>query len=454
MRLFKKAGQRSRPRSLQKAGAKVAEHRLDNGMRVLIAERHSDPVVAVLLFYGVGARNESEREAGVSHFLEHMMFKGTPAIGKGEVDRITTELGGQNNAFTGYDHTAYWFEFASDRWETALDIEVDRMKNLALDPAEFASERAVVLEELAGGEDDPWRVLARHVEDKLFPRHPYARPIIGFPDTLHAMTPESMRDYYERFYHPGNATLVLCGDVKPKAALEAVRARFGSLPAGKPFAEADCPRPPLEEPPGEVRLETRWDDASRRLVMAWRTERVGSEADYALDLALGTLTGGRMGRLQRRLVLDGSFATSVSISNDTRVDSGAFWLFAECAQGVDPAVLEQEIDDELRKLATTKLDAREMKRVRSFLRSSEAYDGETVSDLAEELGEYAVDYDWREAFDGGARHDQITPTMLRDTVARLLVPSRRVVGWCLPLAEEEAVAPPKKAKRRKKVRRS
>ena len=124
-----------------KGGATIHEHRLDNGLRVLLAERHSDPVVAVMTWYRVGARNEREHEAGVSHFLEHMMFKGSARYPKGAVDRITTQLGGVNNAFTSYDHTAYWFELASDRWERALAIEADRMQRLTLDPAEFAAER-------------------------------------------------------------------------------------------------------------------------------------------------------------------------------------------------------------------------------------------------------------------------------------------------------------------------
>jgi zinc protease len=125
----------------EKGGAKISEHQLANGMRVLIAERHSDPVVAAMLWYRVGARNEREHEAGVSHFLEHMMFKGSSKFGKGEIDRITTSLGGSNNAFTSCDHTAYWFELASDRWETALEIEADRMRSLKLDATEFSAER-------------------------------------------------------------------------------------------------------------------------------------------------------------------------------------------------------------------------------------------------------------------------------------------------------------------------
>ncbi len=415
-----------------KAGARVSEERLPNGLRVLVAERRGDPVVAAVLFYRVGARNEIEREAGLSHFLEHMMFKGSSSYGKGEVDRRTAELGGQNNAFTGYDHTAYWFELASDRWEHALDIEADRMRGLLLDPAEFEAERAVVLEELAMGEDDPWRVLMRHVEAHLFPRHPYGRPIIGYPESLKRLGPEDMRDYYDRFYHPGNATLVVAGDVSRLDALRAVRARFEGFGEGPAYAEADCYRPGLETPAGELRFSMNWDDEGRRLVLGWPTTRIGSDEDYALDLALVVLASGRMSRLQSRLVHEEGLATSVSACNDSRVEGGAFWLYAECAQGVEPAALEQALDQELERLARERAGRAELERSVEIIRSTEAFDGETISDLSEELGEWAVDCDWRMAFDGGARHARVGAEELRRTVERYLARARRVVGWCLP----------------------
>jgi zinc protease len=210
--------------------AKIREHTLANGLRVLIAERRGDPVVAVMVWYKVGSRNERDFEAGVSHFLEHMMFKGSANFGKGEIDRITTELGGANNAFTSYDHTAYWFELASDRWERALEIESDRMRTLTLDAAEYDAERAVVLEELSMGQDDPWRVLGERVQAAAIQRHPYRRPIIGYHDALSTLPVESMRDYYQRFYRPGNATVIVCGDVDAELALERVTHHFGKLP--------------------------------------------------------------------------------------------------------------------------------------------------------------------------------------------------------------------------------
>jgi zinc protease len=418
--------------SAEKAGAKIVEHHLSNGMQVLIAERHTAPVVAVLLFYRVGLCDESEREAGICHFLEHMMFKGTSAFGKGEIDLVTTVLGGSNNAFTTADHTGYWFEFASDRWEKALEIEADRMRGLLFDPAEFEAEKAVVLEELAMGADEPWRRLSREVQLALFPRHPYGRPVIGFEDTLEAMRVEDLRDFHGRFYHPGNATLVICGDVKPRGAMQRVREHFGQIEAGLPADRTSPHIPPLGEPEAEKRIITRWDDQARRLCVVWPTAPVGTDEDYAFDLITVLLTCGRLSRLYRRLVLDEGLAVSVSSSNDTRVAGGAWWIFAEAADGVEPETLESAIDEEVERLRTELVPARELKRARAMLAASEAYESETATDLAENLGEFAADVNWRLAIEGKARIAAIKPAFLRRIAKRFLTRERRVLGWSLP----------------------
>ena len=419
---------------VQRAGATINEAQLKNGLDVLIAERHDDPVVCVILYYAVGSVSESDAEAGMSHFLEHMMFKGSALYQKGEVDRLTTMLGGQNNAFTGKDHTAYWMRFASDRWETALEIEADRMRGLTLDPLEFDAERQVVLEELSMGLDDPWSVLMSAVETALFGRHPYARPIIGYPESLKAMTPEMMRAFHARFYHPANAKLVIAGDVEPKAALKAVEAFLGALPPGPKDAGAFAlPTPP----PGEAnsRMTLSWDDQGRRLCMAWPGALVGSEADYDLDMIAEVLTGGKASRLVKRLVDDEGLAISVSMSNDTRVHGGAIWLMAECKSGIAPEVLESAIDEELQRLCEENVPKSELKRVLARLLSGDIQQGETVSELAEELGGMAIDLHWDRAFDGGVHHALVTPKRLKATAQALLSPMRRIVGWSLPESE-------------------
>jgi zinc protease len=321
----------------------------------------------------------------------------------------------------------------------ALELEADRMRGLTLDPAEFEAEKAVVLEELAMGLDDPWRRLSQRMHESLFARHPYRRPVIGYVDTLQRMQPADMRAYYERFYHPGNATIVICGDIRKRPTLAKIRAHFGQIAAGPPAAQVDCFRPALDEPLGEQRFVTYWDDSATRIMMAWPTVPVGVPEDDCLDVISTVLSGGRLARLHRRLVLEAGLATSIATNNATMVEGGAFWLYAECVQGVEAHVLEAAIDVELERLARELVPAAELTRAKRTLAATEAYEGETVTDLAENIGEYAIDADWHLALDGRERIARVRATDVRKNVARFLTRPRRVVGWSLPEQERERV---------------
>jgi len=411
-------------------GAKVHEHRLRNGLRVILLERPDIPVVTSLLWYGAGSRHEAPHEAGVAHFLEHMMFKGTKRFGKGVVDATTTSLGGSINAFTSYDHTAYWFELASDRFEAALELEADRMGGLLLDPVEFRNEKAVVLEELSMGRDSPWGRLRQDVSHVQFGRHPYGAPIIGHPETLESMHVDLMRGWYERTYQPCMGTLVLAGELHPSSTLSLVRKHFGKVPRGEPAPFVPCA--PLRAPEGERRIEKRWDDAASRMIMAWRTTSVGTDEDFDLDLIDTLLTGGRVSRLHKRLVLTEGLATMVGSSSETLVEGGAFWLHSEAVPGVDPAALEKVVDEEIQRLAEELVPAQEMRRVQRTLRSLDAYEAETVSDLAEWFGGLAVDADWRLLLELEERRAQVNARRIRVTARKLLTSDRRVIGWSLP----------------------
>ncbi|TAJ03105.1 MAG: insulinase family protein [Planctomycetota bacterium] len=422
---------RTQRNSIRLGGAECSEQRLANGLRVLVAERHSDPIVATVLCYRVGARDEREEEAGLSHFLEHMMFKGSPHYGKGAIDGETARLGGSNNAFTGHDHTAYWFELAADRWEAALAIEADRMRALLLEPAEFDAERDVVLEELAMGEDDPWGVLMRRVEAVLHPHHPYGRPIIGFEHTLRGATPDSMRAYHRTHYRPDNALLVVAGDVDRASALRAAERHLGRRGV---HGHASAPRRAAFAAPSgaRTRIVQRWPDAARRLCFAFHTCKVGTREDRALDVLSTVLGAGRLSRLQKRLVYDERLAVWVSVSNDTRVDSGLLWVLAEASEGVEVATLERAIEQELARLRNEPIGAHELARALALIRSSEAFECESISSLAQELAVEGVDHDWRECFDGGARYRGLGPRELRAVAQAVLDPERCAIGESLP----------------------
>jgi zinc protease len=244
-----------------------------------------------------------------------------------------------------------------------------------------------------------------------------------------------MRDYYGRFYRPENAVLVVCGDFEPARALAAVRENFGGIGRDARTGGKDSParfKPSIEKPTGEQRLEVRWEDEGKRLCMAWPTVSVATKDDWTLDLASIVLAGGKLSRLYRRLVVEQRLATTVSCQNDTRVEGGVFWLFAEAAQGVEPAALERAIDAEIDRLAAEDVSRGELARAKRMIVAGEAHDSETVSDLAEDLGEFAVDARWQLALEARDLVTAVSAGAIRECAGRLLRPERRVVGWCLP----------------------
>src|SRR5882672_6498030 len=218
------------------AGEDVRRTLLDNGLVVLTKEVHTSPIVTTMIWYRVGSRNEEIGHTGKSHFLEHMLFKGTNRFKKGEIDLLTLKNGGSNNAFTSHDFTAYYFNFASDRWNIALEIEADRMVNCVFDPDEFEAEKKVVIEELKGGLDSPWGLLIQEVNAAAYKVHPYRNPVIGWLQDVERATAEEQQAYYHRNYQPNNAILSIAGDIDSDRVLDEVASRFGGIPAGRQAA--------------------------------------------------------------------------------------------------------------------------------------------------------------------------------------------------------------------------
>ncbi|MDE3035354.1 MAG: insulinase family protein, partial [Nitrospirota bacterium] len=237
--------------------AETKEYVLANGLKVLLVESPKAPVVTVQIWYKVGSRNEVMGRAGLSHMLEHMMFKGTPKYGKGLFSKTIRKNGGNDNAFTSQDFTGYFENLAADRTELALELEADRLRGLLLDDKEFQLEREVVKEERRlRTEDDPQSFLAESLFAQAFLMHPYHWPIIGwFPD-LNAMTREDLKQHYDTYYVPNNATLVVVGDIKAEALLPTITRLFEPIPS-KPVPPAQIVAEPEQR--GERRIVDKRD---------------------------------------------------------------------------------------------------------------------------------------------------------------------------------------------------
>jgi zinc protease len=392
--------------------------------------------VVTVLWYGVGAAHEEEEIAGVAHFLEHMMFKGSRRYGPGEVDRKTQALGGSNNAFTGYDATAYYFSFAGDRWTEALDIEADRMAGLTLDPEEVDRERRVILEELSMYEEDPWDSLEFKAHRKLYGGHPYGRRILGTRESLRLVESEVLREHHRRSYRPGNGVLVVAGDID-RSALEQVERCFGHLPVG-----LESPRPetlpPVRSPEGLLRIVQHKGDTPRILLLL--PAPPAASPDYApLRLLLTVLAGGRASRLQRKLIDEEQICSSISAGLTETVLPSAASIAAEVMPGVEPQRAEERILDEVERLESQPPTAKEVERARAVLLSDWVFSHERIDQRAFLAGLAETLFDSRYPLRHLERLGSCLPSELPELVHRYLRPKRSgVLAWSLPEADREA----------------
>ncbi|PIE24663.1 MAG: peptidase M16 [Planctomycetota bacterium] len=404
---------------------------LKNGLRVLLVESHVLPVVSHWLWYTVGSRDERSGETGVSHFLEHMMFKGTDRYPKGSIDTLTARLGGSNNAMTSYDYTTYYFNLKSDRWTEALEIEASRMQHCLLDGAEFEAEKKVVLEELMRGKDEPWSPLWEAVSSMAYLVHPYHHPIIGWREELERMPVETMRSYYERHYAPDRGILVVVGDIQHEQAMGEIEARLGDIPA------SGCEREPvLAEPPqqGERRITVRFPGKVSRLAMAWPTCKQGERDDTTLDLLSTVLSTGKSSRLYRGLVKGKEIASWAAAYNETRLDPGLFWMVAEAKPGGSEEELEAALLAELKRIQQEGPSEAELERAKKQILSSFYFDLETVSEQAHKIGrlEATCEGGYEALLRYPAELQSLGAEDVRELACKYLIEDHRCTGWSLP----------------------
>ena len=402
--------------------------RLANGLTVCVVRNDRVPVVATAVIYRAGTREEVPGLGGAAHFLEHMMFKGSPRYGPGEIDRLTRALGGSNNAFTGHDSTVYHFTFAADHWHHALDVEADRMAGLTLDPAEVRAERQVIVEEIAMYEGEPWDALERQVSSTLFAPHPYGRPVLGTRADLAAIDGDVLRDFHRRFYQPANAVLVVAGDVE-ESAVELVEQAFGDL-RGTPGDHT--PAEPRAATHGLRRLQLRRGEMARMLLAL--PAPAARDADHPdLQLLASILGSGRSSRLHRALVDDGQLCLWVSVDFQETLDPGTLAVALEVVPGVEPARVEAEVLSQIERLRREGPSAREVARAQRMITADWVFGHEKVFQQAflagSSLALYDLEHPWH-YFEGLLSAD---PERLAAAAERYLRPAEGgVLGWSLP----------------------
>jgi zinc protease len=413
----------------------VTEATLDNGLRVLVLEDHRSPVISAQVWYRVGSRNERPGATGLAHFLEHMMFKGTPTHGKGEFARMVEHNGGQDNAFTTQDVTSYFVDVAADKVDMVLGLEADRMRHLLLDPKEIDSERQVVMEERrTRTEDDPDGLISEEMNSLAFKAHPYRWPVIGWMEDIKRINAAELRAFYDMYYQPNNAILVVVGDVKAPEVMERVRRLFGPIPRGPALPPVTAVEPPQID---ERRVLVSKAGAQLPVVdLAWHVPNHESPDSPALELLSTILSEGRASRLYRKLVYEGRLALGAGgdYSYFSR-DPNLFAFYATPLPGQTAQALEQALLAEVELLKNEPVPEEELQRAKNQIEAAFVWRQDSVHSRASSLAHFELAGSWRLQAAFVPRIRAVTAADLQ-RVARTYFPTdRKNVAILLPAEE-------------------
>ena len=416
------------------------EFRLANGLKIIVREDHRAPVVVSQLWYKVGSSYETAGQTGLSHALEHMMFKGSRKLGPGESSRILRELGAEENAFTSDDYTAYYQVLASDRLAVALELEADRLASLKLPADEFAREIEVIKEERRLRTDDkPSSLAYERFKALAYPASGYRNPTIGWMADLKRMNVEDLRAWYRTWYVPNNATLVVVGDVQPEQVKALAERYFGSIPA-RPVPAAKAPLELAE--PGERRTTLYLKTQLPSLLYGFNVPSLGSAKDakpvHALRLISALLDGGDSARLPARLERGEELVSGASTWYDAHARGDSLFVIS-ATPNVQTGKTLQQVEDglwrQLKDLQDNPPSAEELARVRAQVIASLVYERDSITSQATSIGELeTVGLSWRLLDQDLAALESITPADIQAAARTYFTRTRLTVAHILPEA--------------------
>ena len=421
----------------EKLSDRVYEKTLTNGLKVILLENRKAPVVTVQVWYRVGSRNEAWGKTGLSHFLEHMMFKGSKRFSAEEFVRIIEENGGNNNAFTSRDYTAYYVNISADRAAIPLELDADRMTYALFDEKDFLTERDVVLEERRlRTEDNPQSFLYEQVFATAFQVHPYHWPIIGWMEDIGRITLADVKEYYERFYAPANAFIVVVGDFSRDELLPEIEKTFGSL-IKKPAPNQEVSREPVQH--GERRAVVNREGLVPALMIGYHVPNLKNQDSYVLEVIEAILSLGKSSRLYEQIVRDKQLALTINAHNPLLSrDPSLFFVSAELMSGKDLSALEKAIDEEILRLHNEPVSYLELEKARNQLEAAFIYGQDSVFYRAMVLARYEIADNWRTADDYLPAIRKVTQDDILRVARRYLVPANRTLGTFMPVPSKKA----------------
>lgn len=410
----------------------VSETVLDNGLTVLLLENHKAPVVSFQVWYRVGSRNEGTGKTGISHLTEHLMFRGTKKYGPKEFSRLVKRNGGNENAFTSQDYTAYFENIARDRLEVLLDLESDRMTNLAVDEQAFLTERDVVMEERRlRTEDDPVSCLFEEMSAIAFRCHPYMWPIIGWMGDIGQTTYDDFMAYYRLHYRPNRATVIVVGDIEKGDLLFKIEKYFGRIKPGP-----ELPLTIHHEPPqrGERKFYIKKEAQVSYFLAGFHTPNLKHKDNFALALLALILGHGKSSRLYRRLVREKQLALDVGV-NYSRLshDPNLFQIFAPIMPGKSASAVEEVVDGELEKIRKQGVNEKELQKAKNMAEAAFVFHQDSFFHQAMLLGIYQTVNNWRDLYSYLTGIRKVTTSEVQRVAATYFNNDRKNVGVLIPL---------------------
>ncbi len=407
----------------------VEEYYLDNGLKVLVLEDHASPVVSVQVWVKVGSRNEKPGYTGISHLIEHMIFKGTEKFGPEEYSRIVQMRGGTENAFTSMDITVYHSILPSSQLELILELEADRMVNALFQPDEYISERSVVMEERRLRENSPFSNLYEEFRAVAFKVHPYRWPVIGWMSDLEQLDRDKAVEYWKTYYVPNNATLIIAGDVEKGRAVSLAKKYFGSIPRG--------PDPPLlipQEPEqrGEKRVTVYKEVKIPLIAIAYHVPRFKHEDTFALDVISSILSSGESSRLHRKMVYEMQIVSSIGADADSLLDPGLFSFYAVMQKGHEPVEAEKAIFEEVERLKNEPVLDKELKKAVNGALSAFVSRQQSVRGQGMLLGRFNLLWDYKLLEEYVDRLNAVTKEDIMRVASKYFTRKNRTIAYLIP----------------------
>jgi zinc protease len=412
--------------------AQVQEIVLDNGLKALLLEDHKSPAVTFQVWYRVGGLNEKDGKSGLAHFLEHMMFKGTPTTKPEEYSRIIAKNGGQSNAFTSSDVTVYFATMSREKIGIEIELEADRMANALLGDTYFEPEKKVIQEERRlRTEDNPVAALSEVANAVAYTIHPYRRPVVGWMEDIQNLTRQDLVDFYKLYYAPNNAYIVVVGDFSTEEILPKIKAAFEKIPRG-----ADPPKVRVEEPPqrGERRVILKKEAELPFHLLFYHAPNLKSPDSFALDLLSVVLAGGRSSRLYHELVYQKRLVRGVDVDyNGVSIDPMGFSIYGQLLPGIEPTKVEQEIDRQLEKLKSELISQRELQKAKNQVEAAFIFAQDSIFGQAMKIGYYEAAGGWRQMEDYLDGIRKVTREDIRRVARQYLDRDRRTGGTLIPV---------------------